>query len=233
MVNGDEVVSERYATGRNGFVRNTHHQGCGWSRETGLSHRHKNGGFRTPSSHVRRHLVGKDMMKAILELVGIFDRHKEMLTENSNKQIIMFRTMIDQALTRLEVKYKTRINESVLTEIFMEEVYCKNGKPCPVIVEFFHIIKTIGKYQPVIQDFGEYKKSGKNCNLEHPLPRTVHVVGQRDMVTTDIKGAQNTHKSKGSPRAKHGNDEPGKDPGAVGEDKVGEWERTSPELLKK
>jgi hypothetical protein len=41
------LVSERHAGGRNGFVHNTHRQGWGESRETGRSHRHKNGGFRT------------------------------------------------------------------------------------------------------------------------------------------------------------------------------------------
>jgi hypothetical protein len=101
-------------------------------------------------------------MKAILELVGIFDRLKEMLTENCNKRLRMFRTMITQALKRWEKKYQTQITAPVLTEIFMVETYCKNAKSCVVIAEFFHNIKMLKKYQDTLQDLGEYKKSVKN-----------------------------------------------------------------------
>jgi hypothetical protein len=116
-------------------------------------------------AYARRHLVGKDMMKAILELVEIFDRRKEMLTENCNKRLRMFRTMITQALARWEKKYQTQITAPVLTEIFMAEAYCKNAKPCAVIAEFFRNMKLLKKYQAALQDFGEYKKSVRNLPM--------------------------------------------------------------------
>ena len=50
--------------------------------------------------YARRHLVGKDMMKAILELVGIFDGRKEMLTGTCNKRLRMFRNQLTEVLVR-------------------------------------------------------------------------------------------------------------------------------------
>jgi hypothetical protein len=85
------------------------------------------------------------MMKTILELVGIFDSLQEKLTENCNKRIRMFRTMITQALKCWDKKYQTQITVPVLTEIFMAEAYCKNVKSCVVIVEFFRNIKMLKK----------------------------------------------------------------------------------------
>jgi len=108
--------------------------------------------------YAKRHLVGKDMMKAVQELFGIFDTRKEVLTDKSNKRLKMFRDSIKLALERWEQKHQTAINTAVLIEIFMAEAYCKNAKPCPVIAAFFSTMKTLGKYQEALQDWGEYKK---------------------------------------------------------------------------
>ena len=97
-------------------------------------------------------------------------------------------------------------------------------------------------------------KPCQKCNLEHPLGPCARADNQkvrndilapllhrmtdsrdkeeslkfgREMVTADIKGAQNAYKPKGG---KHGKDQPGK---AAGGANIGERERASPELLKK
>ena len=54
--------------------------------------------------YVRRHLVGKDMMKAILDLVGIFDGWKEMLTGTCNKRLRMFRNHLKETLVLVELR---------------------------------------------------------------------------------------------------------------------------------
>jgi hypothetical protein len=92
-----------------------------------------------------------------MDLVGIFDSLKEILTGNYNKRLNMFRTMITLPFKRREKKYQTQITTPVLTKIFMVEAYCKNAKPCEVIAKFFHNIKIFEKYQTTLQDFGEYK----------------------------------------------------------------------------
>ena len=67
----------------------------------------------------------------------------------------MFRNQFGEALVCWERKNQTPITTSVLIEVLMEEAYFKNAKPCPVITDFFHIVKTIKKYQNTLQDFGE------------------------------------------------------------------------------